>query len=139
MLFHFFCAFPGDPTDPCGVPVLGLPPEFSLLNNVTKDSTQQPPWHPYLPFLSAGPHALYPSQPPVKTSVNGAEAQGNSKGSGGHTPVGGCARHSACRVGRPRTKAQIIIAPLHARWKVKAAQSCPTLCDPMADTVHGIL
>ena len=23
--------------------------------------------------------------------------------------------------------------------KVKVAQSCPTLCDPMDDTVHGIL
>jgi len=24
-------------------------------------------------------------------------------------------------------------------WKVKVAQSCPTLCDPMDYTVHGIL
>ena len=25
------------------------------------------------------------------------------------------------------------------KWKVKAAQSCPTLCDPMVYTVHGTL
>ena len=25
------------------------------------------------------------------------------------------------------------------KWKVKVTQSCPTLCDPMDNTVHGIL
>ena len=25
------------------------------------------------------------------------------------------------------------------KWKVKVAQSCPTLCDPVGHTVHGIL
>ena len=29
--------------------------------------------------------------------------------------------------------------PLSFKAKVKAAQSCPTLCDPMDYTVHGIL
>ena len=29
--------------------------------------------------------------------------------------------------------------PIHFKVKVKVAQSCPTLCDPMDYTVHGIL
>ena len=29
--------------------------------------------------------------------------------------------------------------PICMKAKVKAAQSCPTLCDPMDYTVHGIL
>ena len=30
-------------------------------------------------------------------------------------------------------------APLYMYIKVKVTQSCPTLCDPMDYTVHGIL
>ena len=28
---------------------------------------------------------------------------------------------------------------MSSNWKVKVAQSCPTLCDPMDYIVHGIL
>ena len=31
------------------------------------------------------------------------------------------------------------LVPFHAPSEVKVVQSCPTLCDPMNYTVHGIL
>ena len=33
----------------------------------------------------------------------------------------------------------ILMDGFHKKVKVKVAQSCPTLCDPMDFTVHGIL
>ena len=38
-----------------------------------------------------------------------------------------------------REATDLLISKLFVKVKVKIAQSCPTLCDPMDDKVHGIL
>ena len=38
-----------------------------------------------------------------------------------------------------RSSSGLFFEPFLMQSKVKAAQSCPTLCDPMDYTVHGIL
>ena len=54
--------------------------------------------------------------------------------SGSHVRVG----KYAC-LGVRQSWVQILVQPLDDKVKVKVAQSCPTLCDPMDYTVHGIL
>ena len=41
--------------------------------------------------------------------------------------------------GTPGKSSPRLPLPSHKRHKVKVAQSCPALCDPMSSTVHGIL
>ena len=41
----------------------------------------------------------------------------------------------AMRMGEPA----YLCTDIWVKWKVKVVQSCPTLCDPMDYTVHGIL